>query len=81
MDYLVIEGYKSAAINFAQEANMSPRVNIESIQERVEIRNAIHRGDIQTAIEMIHDLVPEVCKILYSSLASSGMLRSHYACF
>ena len=60
MDYLVSEGYPSAAQNFAQEANIQPRVDAESIQERVEIRNAIHGGDIQTAIEKINELNPQV---------------------
>lgn len=60
MNYLIIEGYKSAAVKFAQEANISPQVDLESIQERVEIRNAIHRGDIQAAVERINELYPEV---------------------
>jgi len=60
MNYLIIEGYKSAAVNFAQEANMSHQVDLDSIQERVDIRHAIHQVDIQTAIERINELHPEV---------------------
>ncbi|KAH0613304.1 uncharacterized protein H6S33_009684 [Morchella sextelata] len=60
MNYLVIEGYNSAAVKFAQEANISPQIDLESIQERVEIRNAIHRGDIQSAKERINELNPEI---------------------
>lgn len=60
MNYLIIEGYESAAAKFAQEANISPPVDPESIHERVEIRNAIHRGDIQAAVERINELHPEV---------------------
>ncbi|KAG0642103.1 hypothetical protein HOY80DRAFT_952320 [Tuber brumale] len=60
MNYLIIEGYKSAAVNFAQEANMSPQVDLDSIQERVDIRHAIHHGDIQTAIERINELHPDL---------------------
>lgn len=63
MNYLIIEGYKSAAVNFAQEANMSHQVDLDSIQERVDIRHAIHHGDIQTAIERINELHPEVSGI------------------
>jgi len=62
MDYLVSEGYPSAAQNFALEANIQPRADVESIQERVEIRNAIYGGDIQTAIEKINELNPQVCR-------------------
>ena len=60
MDFLVSEGYPSAAQSFAQEANIQPRVDPESIQERVEIRNAIYAGDVQTAIEKINELNPQV---------------------
>ncbi|KAI9713597.1 MAG: hypothetical protein M1820_000980 [Bogoriella megaspora] len=60
MDYLINEGYPTAAKNFAAEANILPIGDTESIQERVEIRDAIHSGDIQTAIEKINDLNPEI---------------------
>lgn len=60
MDYLVTNGYPAAAKRFAVEANIQPKANIESIQERVEIRGAIHSGDIQTAIEKINELSPQV---------------------
>lgn len=60
MDYLVTNGYPAAAKRFAVEANIQPKADIESIQERVEIRSAIHSGDIQTAIEKINELSPQV---------------------
>ena len=60
MDYLVSEGYPSAAQKFAMEANIQPRIDFDSIRERVEIRNAIYSGDIQTAIERINELNPLV---------------------
>ena len=60
MDYLVTNGYPSAAKRFAVEANIQPKADVESIQERVEIRNAIHSGDIQTAIEKINELNSQV---------------------
>jgi hypothetical protein len=60
MDYLVTNGYPAAAKRFAVEANIQPKADIESIQERVEIRGAIHSGDIQTAIEKINELSPQV---------------------
>ncbi|KAL2001382.1 hypothetical protein VTN02DRAFT_1830 [Thermoascus thermophilus] len=60
MDYLVTNGYPSAARKFAIEANIEPKVDVESIQERVEIRSAIHSGDIQTAIEKINELNPQI---------------------
>ena len=60
MDYLISEGYPSAAQKFALEANIQPKVDVESIEGRVEIRNAIYGGDIQTAVEKINELNPQV---------------------
>ncbi|KAL8950653.1 MAG: hypothetical protein Q9222_003337 [Ikaeria aurantiellina] len=58
MDYLISEGYPSAAQKFASEANIQPTSAAESINERVKIREAIYAGDIQTAIERINELDP-----------------------
>lgn len=72
MDYLITEGYPSAARKFALEANLQPKTSLETVEERVEIRESIHRGDLQTAIEKINELNPQVC--LCPSL--SGFLPS-----
>ncbi len=60
MEYLISEGYPAAAQRFAAEANIEPELDVDSIQERVEIREAIAKGDIQTAIEKINELNPQV---------------------
>ncbi|KAF1846637.1 uncharacterized protein K460DRAFT_367383 [Cucurbitaria berberidis CBS 394.84] len=60
MDYLVSEGYPSAAEKFAKEANIQLPLDEESIQSRVEIRRAIHAGDIDSAITKINDLNPQI---------------------
>jgi hypothetical protein len=79
MDYLINEGYPLAAKKFAAEANIQPAVDIDSIQERVEIRSAIHRGDIQTAIENINELNPQVSRLRFLSpsapTSSFAMIR------
>ena len=64
MDYLITEGYPAAARKFAMEANIQPNTDFESINERVEIRDSIHRGDLQTAIEKINELNPQVCNAI-----------------
>jgi hypothetical protein len=46
MDYLVSEGFPRAAEKFAKEANIRLPLEEESIESRVEIRQAIHAGDI-----------------------------------
>ncbi|KAF2031479.1 hypothetical protein EK21DRAFT_87978 [Setomelanomma holmii] len=60
MDYLVSEGYPRAAEKFAKEANIQLPLEEESISSRVEIRQALHAGDIDTAITKINDLNPQI---------------------
>ncbi|KIW40087.1 hypothetical protein, variant 3 [Exophiala oligosperma] len=60
MDYLITEGYPSAARKFAAEANIQQKADLTAIEERVRIRDSIHRGDMQHAIELINDLNPEL---------------------
>ena len=60
MEYLISEGYPEAAQRFALEADIEPELDVDSIQERVEIREAIASGDIQSAIEKVNELNPQV---------------------
>ena len=60
MDYLVIEGYKSAAEEFGREAGIPPPVDLDSIESRMNIREALQRGDVSEAIARVNDLNPEV---------------------
>ena len=61
MDYLINEGYPAAAKKFATEANVQHfPSDTENIEQRVEIRNYILAGDIESAIEKINDLDAEV---------------------
>jgi hypothetical protein len=62
MDYLVIEGYRSAAEEFSQEANLTPPVDFESIETRMDIRDALQRGDVEDAIIRVNDLNPEATR-------------------
>jgi hypothetical protein len=78
MDYLISEGYPRAAEKFAKEANMQLPVDEESIQYRVEIRKAIHAGDIDTAVNKINDLNPQVSSTL--ALATFLVMIIHCSC-
>lgn len=60
MDYLVIEGYKSAAVEFSQEASLAAPVDFDSIENRMNIREALQRGDVEDAITRVNDLNPDV---------------------
>ena len=66
MDYLITEGYPVAAQKFAVEANIQPECDLDTVQERVEIKHAIHKGDLQTAIEKINELNPQVRHDLFN---------------
>lgn len=63
MNYLINEGYQAAASNFAKEANINPQVDWPAMDERINIRNDIYTGEIQSAIERINILHPEVSTI------------------
>lgn len=60
MNYFVIEGYKDAAETFSQECGLLPSIDVDSIQDRMNIRNAIQNGNVEEAIERVNDLNPEV---------------------
>lgn len=75
MDYLITEGYPSAAEKFASEANIQPKADFTFIQERVQIRDSIYRGDLQAAIELINELNPEVSLCPPLSTALFSMIR------
>ncbi|KAK6348869.1 hypothetical protein TWF730_009636 [Orbilia blumenaviensis] len=60
MNYLINEGYSSAAQKFAQEAGIQSGIDLSSIETRNRIRNSTHNGDIKTAIELINDFEPEL---------------------
>ena len=66
MNYLVIQGYKDAAEKFSKEANVPPNVDLNTIQDRMNVRTAIESGNIDDAIERVNDLDPEVSDIIYN---------------
>jgi glucose-induced degradation protein 8 len=68
MDYLISEGYPSAAEKFAMEANIEQPPDDSNILLRVQIRDSIHRGDLQQAIELIGDASPEVRRTSHTHL-------------
>ena len=67
-------GYPKAAQKFAIEAKIDPQVNMQTVQDRVAIRDSIMAGDIENAIEKINDLNPQVRGPSYTLLQIS-MIR------
>lgn len=60
MDYLVIEGYKSAAEEFSKETGLQHAVDLSTIETRMHIREAVQRGDVEQAIELVNDIDPTI---------------------
>ncbi|GJQ15507.1 hypothetical protein GpartN1_g7298.t1 [Galdieria partita] len=58
MNYLVVEGYKDAAEKFSEETGLDPGVDLKSIAERMAIRTAVQRGEIDKAVELVNDVNP-----------------------
>ena len=60
MNYLVIEGYKDAAEEFQRESATPPGTDLESITDRMAIRNAVQEGNVSGAISRVNGLSPEL---------------------
>lgn len=78
LDYLIIEGYCDAAVEFAKEAGIDISVDYQSIEERMLIRNAVEAGLVDEAVRRVNELEPEVsiaCPISVSRLASEKKTR------
>lgn len=74
-NYLFTEGYLSAAENFSREAGLSSSSlsssgstdgagaalgDVDSIRSRMEIRRAVLRGQVESALDQVVDLDLEV---------------------
>ncbi|KAJ8916227.1 hypothetical protein NQ315_016366 [Exocentrus adspersus] len=60
MNYLVTEGFKEAAEKFQQESGVLPSVDLQTLDDRIRIRDAIMTGRIQEATALINQLHPEL---------------------
>lgn len=54
------EGFKEAAEKFRMESGIEPTVDLDSLDERIKIREMILKGQIQEAIALINSLHPEL---------------------
>ncbi|GLV41372.1 Houki [Carabus blaptoides fortunei] len=60
MNYLVTEGFKEAAEKFQMESGVGPTVELNSLDDRIRIRDAIQNGRIQEATALVNQLHPEL---------------------
>ena len=70
MNYLVTEGFKEAAEKFRSEAGVEPKLPLNSLDDRIRVREAVQTGKIDEAIELTNSLNPEI-------LDSKGHLFFH----
>ncbi|CAH1786029.1 unnamed protein product [Owenia fusiformis] len=60
MNYLVTEGFREAAEKFKMESGIQPNIDLDTLDERIKIRDAIQRGKIEEAISLVNNLQPEL---------------------
>lgn len=54
------QGYVDAAKAFAAESGTQPTADLDSITERMQIRQSIQSGHVEEAIDRVNDLNPEI---------------------
>lgn len=57
---IILEGFKEAAEKFQQESGVGPTVELNSLDDRIRIRDSIMNGRIQEATALINQLHPEL---------------------
>uniref|UniRef100_A0A8C1UAA2 GID complex subunit 8 homolog b (S. cerevisiae) n=1 Tax=Cyprinus carpio TaxID=7962 RepID=A0A8C1UAA2_CYPCA len=78
MNYLVTEGFKEAAEKFRMESGIEPSVDLDSLDERIKIREMVLKGQIQEAIALINSLHPELLdtnRYLYFHLQQQHLIE------
>lgn len=60
MNYLVTEGFKEAAERFEEESGLSPPIDLSTMDNRIQIRQAIQNGRTQEATLLVNQLHPEL---------------------
>ena len=72
------EGFKEAAEKFRMESGIQPNVDLDTLDERIKIRDAIQTGRIEEAIALVNNLHPELLdndRYLFFHLQVSLALR------
>lgn len=78
MNYLVTEGFKEAAEKFKVESGIQPAVDLDTLDERIKIRDAVQTGRIEEAIAYVNNLHPELLdnnRYLYFHLQQQHLIE------
>jgi len=62
MGWLAIEGFKDAAAVFQQEACVQIPMPLETLETRVAVREAIHKGDMAAALSAVNSMDPNIAE-------------------
>ncbi|CAH0388816.1 unnamed protein product [Bemisia tabaci] len=60
MNYLITEGFKEAAEKFQQESGVNLNIDLNSMDSRIKIRDAVQNGQILEATSLVNQLHPEL---------------------
>lgn len=60
LEYLLIEGFSEAAVEFARETGLPHDIDHAMIHERMEIREAVEDGRVEEAVRRVNELDPEI---------------------
>ncbi|KAG6554216.1 hypothetical protein Mapa_004132 [Marchantia paleacea] len=60
MDFFLTQGYIGAAKQFQIESGTEPNMSFEDVSKRIEIRNAVWRGDVEEGIMKANELNPDI---------------------
>ena len=58
--HVCVQGYVKAAKMFEEETGTPAGIDLDSIADRMEIRRCIQTGQVESAIDRVNDLNPEV---------------------
>ena len=56
----LIEGFKEAAEKFRVESGIQPNMELDGLDDRIKIRDAVQNGRVEDAISLVNSLHPEL---------------------
>ena len=75
---ILAEGFKEAAEKFRLESGIQPCIELDTLDDRIRIRDAIQNGQVEDAISLVNCLHPELLdndRHLYFHLQVSNSLK------
>lgn len=73
----ISEGFKEAAEKFQQESGVIPAVDLNTLDDRIRIRDAVQNGRVQEAMTLVNQLHPELLdndRYLYFHLQVNNLI-------